>query len=186
MFKIKVLAVGLVCVAASLAMAALASAELLHNGKKLEENAQIVATGAVNLVGATVGADCSKVDTVIDLDATSGDLKATSYNVTEPTKNCTATGELATTGCQVEAVTPTGLPWTGVVVLGRVVWADVTIHYVFTCSKVLTVEGEMTSTPDNSEAIHTLVPSGTLTSNFGEVKAGGELAVSPSGTYGIK
>jgi hypothetical protein len=186
MSKTKVLAIGLVCIAASLAIAALASAELLHNGKKLEKNAVIEATGKVNVVGATVGVDCGKVDTVIDLDATTQDLKATSYKVTEPTKNCTVTGEPASTGCQVEAVTPTGLPWTGVVVGKSVVWVDTTVHYTLTCSKVFTVEGEATSTPDNAEAIKTLFPSGTMSSNFGSVELSGELPVTPSGTYGIK
>jgi hypothetical protein len=188
MSKMKVLAIGLVCIGASLAIAALASAELLHNGKKLKENAQIETTGKFNLAGATSGVDCNKVHTTIDLDATTEDLKATTYKVTEPTKNCTVTGELATTGCQVESVTATGLPWTGVVVpeTERVVWVDVTIDYTLTCSKVLAVEGEMTSTPDQAEAIHTLFPSGTMASNLGEVEVSGELAVTPSGTYGIK
>jgi hypothetical protein len=186
MSKTKVLTIGLVCIAASLAIAALASAELLHSGKKLKENAQIETTGKFNLAGATFGIDCNQVDTTIDLDATTGDMQATTYKVTEPTKNCTVTGELATTGCQVESVTPTGLPWTGVVVLENVVWADATIDYTLTCSKVLAVKGEMTSTPDQAEAIHTLFPSGTMASNLGEVEVSGELAVTPSGTYGIK
>lgn len=184
MKRVALLAVSAIA-AIAFAVPAVASAqEWLHNGSPLTENETVEFTGHAAFTG---GVTCDPVVAHVILKP--GNMgTVTSFgpegNVTEV---CKTTGTLAALGCTIHTVTPENLPWTVDVNATNFTITGVKIKNGFSncVFPTVTIQGDVTATPDNASSISSVALSGTLNSELGEVGVEGSLGASPAGTYGI-
>lgn len=117
----------------------------------------------------------------------------TEYAIEEPAE-CEVTGTLKSLGCTaLGSLTAESLPWTAHNTSShiRITETKTLFHYTggAFCPKTVTVEGEMTATPDDAEAIKVLTLGGTLSSSLGtNLTVGGTLEPTNGGdvaTYGL-
>lgn len=188
--KMMLLATAVAAVLAFAIPASASAAEWTHNEEPLTENANVEFNGSASFLNAEgTGIACSTAFAKVTLEP--GDMgTVTAFGAVAPTVNCPTTGLLKTLGCQVKegGITPEGLPWTIDVNANdfTITGVKITTDLENCILGSVTIEGNVTATPDSTNPIHNVTLSGTLSSSLGgSVSVGGTLDASPSGTYGI-
>jgi hypothetical protein len=176
---------------AMFAIPSLASAAWTDATAEVEANAAVSFAGKASFVGELGGISCTSSTASATLTpGTTGDV--TAFGATP--SSCKGSGGLAF--CTVVSVTSTNLPWTahtnGSTIAITGVHIDNTYSGAFCPYHEITLQGEVTATPDNLHAATKGTVGGSLkaynntTGAFIQnVTASGELSVTPSGTYGI-
>jgi len=161
-------------------------------GAPLDEATSISLSGTFKFSSAVAGGiQCTL--------STSGTLtpvlygQITSASISAP--SCTTSGPLAT--CKVDSTSMGSLPWDSTATeksgVKSISVTGVSITYKLVSAKggacgvtpEVTLTGGFTATPDNSLAMTTLTPSGTMKVGSSNVTMSGSLGVTPSGKLGI-
>lgn len=161
-------------------------------GAPLDEATSISLSGTFQFTSAVVGGiKCTLSASGTLTPVLYGQL--TSASISAP--SCTTSGPLAP--CKVDSTSMGSLPWDSTATeksgVKSISVTGVSITYKLVSAKggacgvvpQATLTGDFTATPDNSLAMTSLTPSGTMKVGGSNVIMGGSLSVTPSGKLGI-
>jgi hypothetical protein len=154
-------------------------------GEPLSSSASVTLSGTLSYTSENLSISCSEVDMGTTLTpGTTGHVES----LTIPPLKCILKGLLA--GCQLQKVEPTKLFWPIDLKLKDIEITSYITHFYFQgflCPAKITVEGLHTATPDKLRGITRVTLGGKVKLSIGgEAIVGGEMNVSPSGTYGLE
>lgn len=151
----------------------------------LSSSASVTLSGSISYSGEFGSISCSEADIGATLTpGTEGHVES----LTIPPLSCILKGLLA--GCQLQKVEPTNIIWPIDLKPKDIEITSYITHFYFKgflCPAKITVEGLHTATPDKLRGITRLTLGGKVKLSIGgEAIVGGELNVTPSGTYGLE